>query len=88
MLEAFAEQIEGVSHRVMSSGGDEVYARTLASVLGLALGKLAGGHSTQRAGILGLTMGHPGLFRLMVVMPCQWFGTSSSKTHLGAALLQ
>jgi putative DNA methylase len=47
MLEAFAEAIWDVPDKVRADGGDAVYAATIASILGLALGKLAQTHSTQ-----------------------------------------
>jgi putative DNA methylase len=47
MLEAFAEAIAKVPDRVRAGGGDEIYATTVASILGLALGKLAQSNSTQ-----------------------------------------
>lgn len=47
MLEAFAEAIADVPEQVRADGGDEVYAATIASILGLALGKLAQSNSTQ-----------------------------------------
>lgn len=46
-LEAFATEIGRVPGRVTADGGDEDYAAAIASVLGLALGKLAQSNSTQ-----------------------------------------
>lgn len=47
MLEAFAEAIADVPEQVAADGGDETYAATVASILGLALGKLSTASSTQ-----------------------------------------
>ncbi len=47
MLEAFAEAIADVPEQVEADGGDATYAATVASILGLALGKLAQSNSTQ-----------------------------------------
>lgn len=47
MLEAFADAIAEVPDLVRADGGDEVYAATIGSILGLGLGKLAQSNSTQ-----------------------------------------
>ncbi len=47
MLEAFAEAIADVPDQVRADGGDQAYADTVASILGLGLGKLAQSNSTQ-----------------------------------------
>lgn len=47
MLDAFARRIADVPDAVRNDGGDELYSATIASVLGLALGKLAQSNSTQ-----------------------------------------
>lgn len=53
MLGAFADAVADVAGWVTDDGGDEVYARTIASILGLALGKLAMSNSTQARWYLG-----------------------------------
>ena len=53
MLEAFADAIAEVADKVRADGGDEAYATTIASVLGLALGKLAQSNSTQSRWYVG-----------------------------------
>lgn len=47
MLEAFTDAVADVPELVRADGGDEVYAAIIASILGLALGKLAQSNSTQ-----------------------------------------
>ncbi len=47
MLDAFAEAIADVPEQAVADGGDATYAATVASILGLALGKLAQSNSTQ-----------------------------------------
>jgi putative DNA methylase len=47
MLGAFAGVVAGVPEWVAADHGDELYARTVASILGLAVGKLAMSNSTQ-----------------------------------------
>ncbi len=47
MLGAFADAVAESAGWVRADGGDDVYARTIASILGLCLGKLAMAHSTQ-----------------------------------------
>ena len=47
VLGAFADAIACVADWVKEDGGDEVYGRTIASLLGLALGKLSQSNSTQ-----------------------------------------
>lgn len=47
VLEAFAHAIADVPSQVRVDRGDDSYARTIASILGLALGKLAQSNSTQ-----------------------------------------
>jgi putative DNA methylase len=46
-LESFASAIADVPRQVGADGGDELYGKTIASILGLALGKLAQSNSTQ-----------------------------------------
>ncbi|MGH9072087.1 MAG: DUF1156 domain-containing protein, partial [Acidimicrobiales bacterium] len=46
-LGAFADSVAQVGKWVCSDGGDEVYAKAVASVLGLCVGKLAHSNSTQ-----------------------------------------
>lgn len=53
MLETFAEAISRVPDQVRADGGDQVYADTVASILGLALGKLAQSNSTQSRWYVG-----------------------------------
>ncbi len=47
MLESFADAIADVPEQVYTDGGDELYAATVTSILGLALGKLTQSNSTQ-----------------------------------------
>jgi putative DNA methylase len=47
MLGVFADAVAESPEWVRADGGDELYARTIASILGLGLGKLAMAHSTQ-----------------------------------------
>lgn len=47
MLGRFADAVASVSAQVQVDGGDEIYARTIASILGLAIGKLSQSNSTQ-----------------------------------------
>ncbi len=47
MLEAFADAIADVPEQVRLGGGNESQAKAIASILGLALGKLAQSNSTQ-----------------------------------------
>lgn len=52
-LEAFADAVAQVPLLVEDDGGDQVYANTVASVLGLCLGKLAMTNSTQSRWYVG-----------------------------------
>jgi putative DNA methylase len=47
MLGAFADAVADSASWVRADGGDETYVRTIASILGLCVGKLAMAHSTQ-----------------------------------------
>jgi putative DNA methylase len=47
MLETFGKAIADVPAEVIADGGDEIYAATITSILGLGLGKLAQSNSTQ-----------------------------------------
>jgi putative DNA methylase len=55
MLGAFADRVREVPGWVGQDGGDETYARTIASVLGLCVSKLAMSHSTQARVELSVT---------------------------------
>lgn len=46
-LTAFAEGIESTFEQVLQDGGDEAWARTVTTILGLALGQLARSNSSQ-----------------------------------------
>lgn len=59
MLEAFADAVADLPEQVRADGGDEVYAATIASILGLALGKLAQNHSTQSRWYIDKRNGSP-----------------------------
>lgn len=46
VLTAFADEISSVAERVLNDGGDENQAKTISSVLGLCIGKMAQANST------------------------------------------
>ncbi len=46
-LAVFADSASSIRDWVLADGGDEAYARTIASILGLCVGKLAQSNSTQ-----------------------------------------
>lgn len=55
MLGAFADAVTAVPEWVKADGGDDTYARSVASVLGLCVSKLAMSHSTQARVELSVT---------------------------------
>lgn len=53
MLGAFADSVAQLGEQVRADGGDELYAKAIASVLGLCASKLAMSHSTQARWYIG-----------------------------------
>jgi putative DNA methylase len=58
-LGAFADTVAAVPGWVLKDGGDELYGRTIATVLGLCVGKLAQTNSTQARWYVGGDNGTP-----------------------------
>lgn len=58
-LGAFADAVTAVPGWVLEDGGDELYGRTIATVLGMCVGKLATSSSTQSRWYVGRDNGTP-----------------------------
>lgn len=78
-LSAFADAVAEVPGWVRADGGDEIQAKSLASVLGLAVGKLAQSNSTQvrwNARSTGLSKAEPAFSRH--ALPMVWDFTEAN----------